>query len=264
MKLNENMQQLKALVARPSELQVAVYGKYNHGKSSLLNALIGEEFFKTADIRETVKLKSYTKKNVTWVDTPGLDADVAQKDDHLANELLTTSDLLLFVHSVNEGELDSKEVTFLKEQYKNKRNITLVLTQIDKTETLNSLQSVIEKQLDFMTQPIEIIAVSSKRASHANEKIKEKSNISILLDSIDTNRKKMLELREKEKAILKDEIQNEIDKKLLELKRSKAELSKELSILEYDFLKDVDNVKEYRIAYKGEEYPRSLHSYFEF
>ena len=251
MKLNENMEQLKALVTRPSELQVAVYGKYNHGKSSLLNALIGEEFFKTADIRETVKLKSYTKKNVTWVDTPGLDADVAQKDDHLANELLTTSDLLLFVHSVNEGELDSKEVTFLKEQYKNKRNITLVLTQIDKTETLHSVQSVIEKQLEFMTQPIEIIAVSSKRASHANEKIREKSHINLLLNTIDANKNKMLELREEEKAILKNKIQSKIEKRLSELNESKQNLLTEVYELENEFLKDVENVKNYKVAYKG-------------
>ncbi|WP_404989833.1 GTPase [Caballeronia sp. LZ029] len=35
---------------------VTVIGKYNHGKSRLLNELIGQEAFAVADRRETVKL----------------------------------------------------------------------------------------------------------------------------------------------------------------------------------------------------------------
>jgi len=250
MKLNENIEQLRELISRPSQLQIAVYGKYNHGKSSLLNALVKKDIFKTADIRETVKIQSYTNKYITWIDTPGLDADVKESDDKEANKLLSTSDLLLFVHSVNEGELDSKEVLFLKEQSKNSKNIILVLTQIDRTETLNSLKTVIKKQFTSMSKPIEIIAVSSKRASHNNLKIRKKSNIDILLEMIEKNKNKMLNKREQEKSNLKREIQKDVDIKLLKLNQNKTELSKELSILKNEFLEDVDNVKEYRLAYK--------------
>jgi small GTP-binding protein len=250
MKLNENIKQLRELISRPSQLQIAVYGKYNHGKSSLLNALVKKDIFKTADIRETVKIQSYTNRDITWIDTPGLDADVKESDDTEANRLLSTSDLLLFVHSVNEGELDSKEVLFLKEQSKNSKNIILVLTQIDRTETLNSLKTVIKKQFTSMSKPIEIIAVSSKRASHNNLKIRKKSNIDILLEMIEKNKNKMLNKREQEKSNLKREIQKDVDIKLSKLNQSKAELSQELSILKNEFLEDVDNVREYKLAYK--------------
>jgi len=254
MKLNENIEQLRELISRPSQLQIAVYGKYNHGKSSLLNALVKKDIFKTADIRETVKIQSYTNKDITWIDTPGLDADVKESDDREANRLLSSSDLLLFVHSVNEGELDGKEVLFVKEQYKNSKNIVLVLTQIDKTDSLDNLKNIIEKQLIFMTKPIEIVMLSSKRELHSNPKIREKSNVNILLEMVEKNKDKMLYKREQEKSALKREIQKDIDIKLLKLNQNKRELSKGLSILKNEFLEDVDNVKECRIAYKGEAY----------
>ena len=250
MKLNENIEQLRELISRPSQLQIAVYGKYNHGKSSLLNALVKKDIFKTADIRETVKIQSYTNRDITWIDTPGLDADVKESDDTEANRLLSTSDLLLFVHSVNEGELDNKEVLFLKEQSKNSKNIILVLTQIDKIDSLDNVKKIIEEQLISMSKPIEVVTVSSKRASHHNSKIREKSNINILFKIIDSNKEKMLYQREKDKTTLKRKIQKDINIKLLKLNQSKAEVSRELSILKNEFLEDVDNVIEYQLAYK--------------
>ena len=55
---------LDELKNRSKELQVAVYGKYNHGKSSLLNALIKHQNkFKVADKRETVKIESFLDEN---------------------------------------------------------------------------------------------------------------------------------------------------------------------------------------------------------
>ena len=246
MKLNENMEQLRALVSRPSELQVAIYGKYNHGKSSLLNALVGEEVFKTADIRETVKMQSHSQNGIRWIDTPGLDADVEENDDKIANELLTSSDLLLFVHSVNEGELDNKELTFLKEQYEKNRNTILVLTQIDKTENLNNVQKAIEKQLSFMTKPIEIIASSAKRASHDKKEIREQGNMDSIINKIKGNKQSIIKRRKKEKITLKNILQEEIESKLEELNKNKSKLLSSISQLENDFLDDVINVKEHQ------------------
>ena len=244
MKLNENMEELRALASRPSELQVAVYGKYNHGKSSLLNALVKKDIFKTADIRETIEIQSYTQKNITWIDTPGLDADVNEDDDNKANELLSTSDVLLFVHSVNEGELDNKEVEFLKEQYKNDKNIILILTQIDKIETLNTVETAIEKQLLFMIKSIELITVSAKRALHSNSKIREQSNIGTILNIIENNKEKLLFQREKEKSFLKEKINIKIENRLRKLNRKQNNISTERAQLTNEFLKDAKHVRE--------------------
>lgn len=244
MKLNENIEELKTLVARPSELQIAVYGKYNHGKSSLLNALVGEKIFKTADIRETIISKSHTKNSITWIDTPGLDADVDEEDDNNAKEVLNRSDLLLFVHSINEGELDEKELTFLKERYKNNNNILLVLSQTDKVSEVESVQNVIKNQLDFIVNPIQIIAVSSKRANHKNEKIKQMSNIKKITQIIHQKKEELLKKRDIEKNSLKKKIQISINDEISHLNLKKSKISNDISKLKEEFEKDVQDIRD--------------------
>jgi small GTP-binding protein len=242
MKLNNNIEELRELISRPSELQVAVYGKYNHGKSSLLNALVEKEVFKTADIRETVTIQSHTKESITWVDTPGLDADVYEKDDSKAKKILKKSDLLLFVHSVNEGELDAKELNFLKERYKKNNNILLILSQTDKISDVETVQDVIKHQLEFMVNSIQIIAVSSKRASHKNEKIRNMSNIKEISQIIQQKKEKLLGKRDIEKNNLKKEIQMSIDRKIDGLNLKKLKVSDEISKLKKEFKEDVQDI----------------------
>ena len=242
MKLNDNIKELRELIARPTELQVAVYGKYNHGKSSLLNALVKKEVFKTADIRETVTIQSHTKDNITWVDTPGLDADVYEQDDSKAKEILNKSDLLLFVHSVNEGELDEKELTFLEERYNKNNNILVILTQVDRISELESVQKVIESQLEFMMNTRRIIPVSSKRANHKNEKIRDMSNVEEITQFIHQKREELLKKREVEKNSLKEGIQKEIENSITSLNQEKSKVSTEISKLKQEFKEDVANI----------------------
>lgn len=115
---------------------VTVVGKYNHGKSSLLNALLGSDVFAVADRRETVQLQQHLHEGVAWLDAPGLDADVAAGDDALAEEAIWQySDIRLLVHAAKEGELDQAELALLEQLYHDaqhsQRQTVLVLTQID-------------------------------------------------------------------------------------------------------------------------------------
>lgn len=242
MRLNDNIEKLRELIGRPTELQVGVYGKYNHGKSSLLNALVEKEVFKTADIRETVTIQSYTKDNITWVDTPGLDADVYEEDDNKAKEILNKSDLLLFVHSVNEGELDEKELVFFKEIYRG-NDILLILTQIDKVTEFETVQNIIKKQLGDILNSIKIIAVSSKRANNKNEKIRNMSNIKNILQIIDDKREKLLGKRDKEKNTLKSNIENSIKEEIANLNLEKSRISNKISALKKEFEQDVADIR---------------------
>jgi GTPase Era involved in 16S rRNA processing len=52
------------------EPRIAVFGKFNHGKSTLLNTLTGEDIFKVADIRETTKISEHLHNGIIWVDIP--------------------------------------------------------------------------------------------------------------------------------------------------------------------------------------------------
>ena len=67
----------KILNNQKDESIVAVWGLMNAGKSYLLNMLtqhLENEYFKTNDFRETAEIKTAQFGNITYLDTPGLDA----------------------------------------------------------------------------------------------------------------------------------------------------------------------------------------------
>jgi len=162
----KNLNRLKFLQEEASDLRIAVFGKYNHGKSTLLNALIGKDIFKTADKRETIKNAEYKHNNVIWVDTPGLDADVHGKDDKEAMKgAFEVADILYLVHNVKAGELDKYEMQVFRELMKQdksyRKKMFLILTQIDQvqTEQLEQVKDQINKQLPELIA----ICVSAQR-----------------------------------------------------------------------------------------------------
>lgn len=57
---------------------VMVYGIYNAGKSTLINALLGEEVAPTGDIPLTSTVGAYRWNNHTILDTPGVDAPLGK------------------------------------------------------------------------------------------------------------------------------------------------------------------------------------------
>lgn len=145
----KDTQRLEWLLNSALTPTVTVIGKYNHGKSRLLNELIDEAHFKTADKRETIALSAYLKNGVRWLDAPGLDSDVSHEDDDLAaHAAWREADVRLFVHSAKEGELDAREVTALKEFMADSkdsgRKLLCVLSQIDQVSE-NDLTRVVDE-----------------------------------------------------------------------------------------------------------------------
>lgn len=115
---------------------VTVAGKYNHGKSRLLNTLLGHEVFAVADHRQTVALDAHVQQGVRWLDAPGLEADVAGGDDaHARRAMEVEADVCLFVHAATEGELDAAEGALLDtlraSDAGSGRCTLLVVTQVD-------------------------------------------------------------------------------------------------------------------------------------
>jgi len=85
-----------------------IYGAYNAGKSTLLNALFGEdEKAKTGDAPETKDIHEYEYNGYTIFDTPGLNARI--DDDIVTQEQLNKSEVILFVLS-NNGSLEEEFV----------------------------------------------------------------------------------------------------------------------------------------------------------
>lgn len=189
--LQPNMARLNELMSSDERLRVAVFGKYNHGKSTLLNALIGQDVFKAADKRETLEVSEFESDGIIWIDTPGLDADVHGEDDRKAKEAaFSKADLLCLVHNVKAGELDHSEMgvysTLMKQCRNYKAKIIVVLTQIDQLdpESLKQVQAVISQQLPDVTMLSVSSVRYSKGVSEGKSKLVEHSNFDALKEYI--------------------------------------------------------------------------------
>lgn len=106
--LNQYKKNLSQIIDDKRYVKIAVAGRMNHGKSSLLNSLIGDNIFKVQDIRETTANSRYELfEDVLLVDTPGLDANI--NDDAIANVAYESSNIILFVHNYNVGDFHNSE-----------------------------------------------------------------------------------------------------------------------------------------------------------
>lgn len=161
------------LIAHGNPPVVTVVGKYNHGKSSLLNELLGRQIFAVSDKRETVNLSESVHLGVHWIDAPGLDADVGTQDDRLALQAAwLKSDIRLFVHSAKEGELDAKEAALLVDLRvdgeRSHRQTLFLLSQADQLADDSELDKVSEA-IRVRFPGIEQHAVSSMRHRKGQE-----------------------------------------------------------------------------------------------
>ena len=231
---------------------VVVYGKYNHGKSSLLNALIcKEDHFKAEDKRTTVENATYVDSNtgVTWIDTPGLSADVAGEDDEQANNAVTQeADLILFVHNVKVGELDREEMEYLTQliQFKKSSQIILILTQQDQLKS-DKFEKVFEK-ISQQVESLSLIKISVsqtryfKGIKNKSPTMQQRSNIDELKKMIHQKLTELNQVRSEEYKELQTVISTSLVAKGLEISKKKHLKLEELRNIHLNFQKDVKNL----------------------
>ena len=85
--------------------RIMVFGTYNAGKSTLINALVGEEVARVADHPETASITSYPWRGFLLDDTPGIDAPIDH--EQVTRLHLDGSDAVLFVLST-DGTLEEQ------------------------------------------------------------------------------------------------------------------------------------------------------------
>jgi GTPase SAR1 family protein len=100
--LKEEYQEKK----RESLLQVMLFGSYNAGKSSLINALKMEEVAAIGDIPKTAQADRYYWNGCYLLDTPGVNAPI--EHEAVTEEQINRSELILFV--IRQGDQDVKDV----------------------------------------------------------------------------------------------------------------------------------------------------------
>ena len=185
---------------------VTVVGKFNHGKSRLLNELSAHDVFEVADRRQTTRLAELTAGNVQWLDAPGLDADTLGEDDALARHACNiAADLRLFVHSAKEGEPDHAELALLQalaqEHAACGRPTFIVLSQIDQMADADALARI-QARLSTQLPGLPLFAVSSVRhakgAQDGKHLLVEASGIPALQAAIDATCAQVQALRTRE------------------------------------------------------------------
>lgn len=213
-----DLARLRALTAQTELSTVTVIGKYNHGKSRLLNELMGQDVFSVADKRETVDLKAKVQGHVRWLDAPGLDADVAAADDRYALQAAwLQSDIRLFVHSAKEGELDAQEHQLLQQlradSETSRRQTLLVASQVDQLTSDAELNRVLQA-IALQAQGMPLYSVSATRhrqgAQGSKKLLVERSGIPILRAALEQALQRVPSARVYERTSIHSAIQQQL------------------------------------------------------
>lgn len=213
-----DLARLRALTGQTELSTVTVIGKYNHGKSRLLNELIGQDVFAVADKRETVHLKARVQGRVRWLDAPGLDADVAAADDRCAMQAAwLQSDIRLFVHSAKEGELDAQEHQLLQQlradSETSRRQMLLIASQVDQLPSDAELNRVLQA-IALQAQGMPLYSVSAARhrqgAQGSKKLLVERSGIPILRAALEQALQRVPAARLYERTSIHSAIQQQL------------------------------------------------------
>lgn len=169
--LADDFAQVQAMLDKleHGHIHIAVLGRVSVGKSSVLNALIGERRFSTS------ALHGETKKNemARWdeqesgslflIDTPGINEIDGDARERMAHEVSQRSDLVLFVI---DGDMTDSEYTALQGLAREHRPLLLVLNKCDRYTAAQreQLRASLLARLGEVIQPGNLVEVSADPA----------------------------------------------------------------------------------------------------
>lgn len=116
-------------------IHIAAFGRVGVGKSSLLNALLGEQRFSVSALHGETRVTgssawtSYESSGVYLIDTPGINEVDGAERERLALEVATRVDLVLFVV---DGDMTDSELDALRTLTAQQRPVLLVLNKTDR------------------------------------------------------------------------------------------------------------------------------------
>ena len=121
-------QRYRGIIKRTNDKVVKIVntGMVSSGKSSLFNILIDsteEEHFPTGAARTTTVADYFDYKNISFIDTPGI--DVRNEDDDLAFRTIMEADLILMVHNIRTGPINRSEAEWLENIVKRMNGIEM-------------------------------------------------------------------------------------------------------------------------------------------
>jgi uncharacterized protein (DUF697 family)/GTP-binding protein EngB required for normal cell division len=148
-------------------LHLAAFGRVSTGKSSLLNALMGESAFAVSPLHGETKhstMRPWAKVEaggVFLIDTPGLDEAGGEDRELLAKEVAGRSDLVVFVL---DGDITDTELIALRTLVAQGRPVLVALNKRDlyTSDDLERLLVSIRQKTANIVDPGHVIAVAAQ------------------------------------------------------------------------------------------------------
>jgi tRNA U34 5-carboxymethylaminomethyl modifying GTPase MnmE/TrmE len=158
----------KILIEKAKQMhpRIMVYGIYNAGKSTLLNALMGRAEAPMADRPTTAKIDAYQWQGYTLLDTPGIDAP--EDDEEKTNTELDRCDVVLFVIATGGAIDEAKTWDTLVRIISRGRRVMLIV---------NNKQGIEPNSKDFFE-------IQNKLQCNLQDAA-EKSNVKNVLDRVE-------------------------------------------------------------------------------
>ena len=148
-------------------LHLSVFGRVSTGKSSLLNALIGEERFSVSPIHGETRfsaMEAWDEKEaggVYLIDTPGLDEAGGEDREALARDVAGRSDLVVFVL---DGDITETERDALRSVLNQGRPVLVVLNKVDlyTREEREALLRSVRSKTEGLIDPDHVITAAAQ------------------------------------------------------------------------------------------------------
>ncbi len=148
-------------------LHIAAVGRVSTGKSSLLNALIGEARFAASPLHGETKQSAMTPWSeveaggVFLIDTPGLDEAGGEHRERIAREVAGRADLVIFVL---DGDLTDSEQKALATLVTAGRPVVVALNKRDlyTRDEIDSLLASIRDKTSGLVPPAQVLAVAAE------------------------------------------------------------------------------------------------------
>ncbi|MBO7472852.1 MAG: GTPase Era [Ruminococcus sp.] len=159
---------------------VTIAGRTNAGKSSLLNAIVGEKIASVSSKPQTTRTRITGIRNIddvqlVFFDTPGLHKPLNKLSEHMINtvkESVSDIDAVLFVMDCTK-KINQQELELLRSMNSSKMPVILVLNKIDLLRNKDELAPVIAE----LTSKIQFQAV-------VPVSVIENSGVDIVIDEI--------------------------------------------------------------------------------
>ena len=158
---------------------VAIVGRTNVGKSTLLNKIIGQKIVITSDKPQTTRqrLKGvYTNEEgqIVFIDTPGIHKPKYKLGEFLIEETkesIPDADVVLFLV---DGSLEagSGDKWIAENLLKTNLNIILVINKVDLIKDMKKRDEFIESYKNLLEQEVPVVKVSAKTGRNIDTLIK--------------------------------------------------------------------------------------------